>query len=45
LAGSTTARAAAMAKAASTALPPFFRISTPAWEAMGWEEAQRPLRA
>src|SRR5579864_9064542 len=34
-AGSTTARAKATAAAASTALPPFFRISTPASEASG----------
>ena len=41
--GSVTARAAATATAASAALPPFFRMSRPIWEASGWELATAPL--
>ena len=42
--GSVTLRTAAMAMAASTALPPFLSTSRPVWEAKGWEEATMPVR-
>lgn len=41
--GSVTLRAAAVATAASAALPPSARISSPAWVASGWLEATMPL--
>ena len=34
--GSVTLSMAAIAMAASTALPPRFRMSRPTWEASGW---------
>jgi len=40
--GSTTVRQAAMAMAASTALPPFHRVSIPAKAARGWLVATAP---
>ena len=44
--GSVTLRTAAMAIAASAALPPRFRISMPVWDASGWLVATiaRPAR-
>ncbi len=39
LVGSTTVRAMAAARAASTALPPARSIRSPAWAARGWEVA------
>ena len=42
LAGSTTVSAAAVASAASTALPPSCRIFSPACVASGWDEATMP---
>jgi hypothetical protein len=42
-AGSVTARAKATAIVASTALPPFFRISTPAIDARASSAATIPL--
>jgi hypothetical protein len=44
-AGSVTLRAAAVAMAASAALPPFIRMERPAWLANGWLEATMPRRA
>ena len=43
--GSTTVSAAAVATAASIALPPLSRIASPACEACGAELATMPLRA
>ena len=43
--GSTTPSTAAVAIAASMALPPFMRISTPANVASGWLEATMPFLA
>src|SRR6187397_729040 len=43
--GSTTLRTAAVATAASIALPPRLNTSTPAWTASGWLLATMPLRA
>jgi len=43
--GKVTASANPTATAASTALPPALRISTPAWEASGSLEATMPWRA
>ena len=43
--GSTTLSTAAVATAASIALPPFFRMSSPACAASGWLVATIPLRA
>jgi hypothetical protein len=43
--GSVTLSTAATAIAASTALPPRFRISTPTWEASGWLVATIPCVA
>ena len=43
--GCTTVRVAAAAMAASTALPPFFRISRPAWEARDWAVLTMPRLA
>src|SRR5690349_10385691 len=40
--GSTTARVAATATAASTALPPTIRARRPAWEARLWAELTTP---
>jgi hypothetical protein len=37
--GSVTLRAAAVATAASAALPPAWRISSPAATARGWEDS------
>ena len=45
LPGSTTFSAAAVATAASKALPPFSRICSPACAAIGWLVATMPLRA
>src|SRR5437870_5610771 len=42
--GSTRLSTAAVATAASMALPPFFRISSPACAASGWLVATMPLR-
>ena len=36
-------RVAAVATAASKALPPSIMTETPAWEASGWAEATMPL--
>jgi len=41
--GSTTFKAAAVAMAASTALPPWRSILIPAWAAKGWLVATMPL--
>src|SRR6185369_8499337 len=43
--GSIRLRTAAVATAASMALPPFFRMSNPAWAASGWLVVTMPLRA
>src|SRR6185312_16097609 len=43
--GSTKLSVAAMATAASTALPPFLRMSRPTWAARGWLVVTMPLRA
>jgi len=43
--GSTTVRAAAVATMASTALPPFFSTSSPAWAARGWDAQTIPREA
>ncbi len=43
--GSTRFSTAAVATAASTALPPFLRISSPASAARGWLVVTMPLRA
>ena len=43
--GSVTFSTAAIAMAASTALPPRLRMSTPTWEANGWLVATMPCRA
>jgi hypothetical protein len=40
--GSTTVSAAAVATAASTALPPFFSASSPAWAASGCDAHTMP---
>jgi hypothetical protein len=42
--GSVTHKAAATAMAASAALPPCLRMSTPMEDARGWLEATHPLR-
>ena len=41
--GSTTPRVEATATVASNALPPAWRIASPAWDASGWAEATIPL--
>ena len=43
--GSTSVSMAAVATAASMALPPFLRMSSPACAASGWLVATTPLRA
>src|SRR5919204_5805046 len=43
--GSTRLSMAEVATAASIALPPFFRISSPAWAASGWLVATMPFLA
>jgi hypothetical protein len=43
--GSTTHSVATVAMAASTALPPAFSTSNPAWAARGWLVATMPLWA
>jgi len=43
--GSTTPKTAAVATAASMALPPFMRMRTPARVASGWLEATMPFLA
>ena len=43
--GSTTPNTAAVAIAASMALPPFMRICTPARVASGWLDATMPFLA
>ena len=42
--GSTTPSVAPMATAASTASPPAWRVSRPAWVASGWFDATAPRR-
>ena len=43
--GSSTVRAMAVASAASTALPPFSNIASPALAARGWLVATTPFEA
>jgi hypothetical protein len=43
--GSTTLSTAAVATAASTAVPPAIKIRKPAWAAKGWLAATIPLLA
>src|SRR5437764_13301339 len=45
LSGSVSPSIAAVATAASAALPPFLRICRPAWAASGWLVATMPWRA
>ena len=44
ISGSTTFNAAAVAMAASNALPPFCSTDMPAWAASGWPAQTMPLR-
>jgi hypothetical protein len=44
-AGSTTVSATAAASAASTALPPWCSMASPAWAASGWLVATTPFGA